>query len=134
MKTSVPTKCSMHRAKDEGIWRGPIKPHFRFLNVPCFNYNTQYTGHRLEVGQTASFFTVFTNYCGFLTSHKFPRVLCNPKVHYIVLNSLSPVSTLNQYTTTPFKTHFTISCNQCPGRQIGLFHSLHCYILPSAQL
>jgi hypothetical protein len=104
------------------------------FNVACFNYNTQYTGHRLEGVQTAPLFTVFTNYCGSLTSHKFPRVLCNPKVHYIVLNSVSPVSTLNQYTPTLFKAHFTISCNKGPGRQIGLYRSgyptktLHAFI------
>ena len=134
MKTSIPTKYSMDRAKDKGIWRGLIQPHFRLFNVPSFNYNIQYTGHRLDVGQTASLFTVFTNYCGFLTSHKFSRVLCNSKVHYIVHNSLSPLSTPNQYTPILFKTHFTISCNQWPGRQIGLFPSdyptktLHAFI------
>ena len=91
------------------------------FNVPCFNYNIQYTGHWLEGGQTAPLFAMFTNYCGFLTSHKFSRVLCNAKFHYIVLNSHSPVSTLNQYTPTLFKTYFTISCNQWPGRQMGFF-------------
>jgi hypothetical protein len=30
------------------------------FNVPCFNYNMQYTDHRLEGAQTAPLFTLFT--------------------------------------------------------------------------
>jgi hypothetical protein len=78
------------------------------FKVPRFNYDIQYTGDWLEGLQTAPLYTVFTNYCGFLTSHKIPRVLCNPKVHYRVHNSPSLVRIWSQYTLTLFKMHFNI--------------------------
>ena len=123
MKTSIPNKCSTGRAKDKGIWRSLTQPHFRFLMflVLITTCNIQTTGqkeHKLLLYSHCSLPNAF-----FLTSYKIPPVLCNPKVRYVVHNTPSPVSILNQYTPTLFKKRFNIICNQWPGLQIGLFPS-----------